>query len=552
MTLAALRQPFASMPGWLARLAQPAAPEPVDYPFAPSDVARLHALDAGERGADLDGQTWRDLLLERYGELLAPQASIFGRQLLYRRLRAGTPDAAVAAQRERVRRLLDDPERLDPLRRTLDGLRSAEAEVAGVLFDATTPAPPRPPRLVARAPLLAVLLLASVALALLVSPLGWLGVGVALYLLVGIQMRWRERAVEWHKSTHALQMLLRTCALLDGSGLPLADGFAGLRQPAGRLGRALARAPLATVVPGAGEYGDWFLAANVRHYFATLRLVEDDKPFLRRCFLLCAELEADVVLARHLRGRGDWCWAGRSGARTLVLEGGVHPLLADGAALSLAPAPDGKGVFLSGQNGVGKSTFLRMLGLNLVVARAFGFCYARRAELPALPVVASMQNGDSLLDGHSLYVAELARARELLVAAARGPTVCLVDEVFRGTNHEESVSAAAAVLDGLAQDALVVVSSHNLVLGPLLAHRLAPWRIVRADDGALRLEPGVLGRTNGVALLAQRGFDADVQRKAERVAGWLAGQRKSEAGADLLAPGGAAPRRHPHAGGDPC
>lgn len=44
-----------------------------------------------------------------------------------------------------------------------------------------------------------------------------------------------------------------------------------------------------------------------------------------------------------------------------------------------------------------------MLGLNLVVAHGFGFCYARRAQLPLLPVYASMHNEDSLADGQSLY-----------------------------------------------------------------------------------------------------------------------------------------------------
>jgi hypothetical protein len=71
------------------------------------------------------------------------------------------------------------------------------------------------------------------------------------------------------------------------------------------------------------------------------------------------------------------------------------------------------------------------------------------------------------------------------------------------------------------------VSSHNLVLGSLLAHALAPWRIVRGGDGALVLEPGVLGRTNGVALLAEHGFDEAVQRRAEEVAAWLAQQRQN-------------------------
>jgi DNA mismatch repair ATPase MutS len=177
-----------------------------------------------------------------------------------------------------------------------------------------------------------------------------------------------------------------------------------------------------------------------------------------------------------------------------------------------------------------------MLGLNLAAARAFGFCYARRASLPAIAVVASMQNEDSLLGGQSLYIAELARARTLLAAAhGQQPVVCLIDEIFRGTNHEESVSAAAAVLDELAQHALVVVSSHNLVLGPLLAHRLEPWRVERGAMGALRMERGILGRTNGIALLASHGFGAALQDKAARVAGWLAGQRHADGGADLLA-----------------
>jgi hypothetical protein len=507
---------------------------PYDYPFAPSDIARLHAGMPHEHGEDLDDHTWRDLLLERYTGELAPQVSIFGRQELYRRLRTGSSAGELDAGRARIERLLAEPGQIDALRSKLEALRDAEAEVAGLLFDDAAPPAPGQPALVARAPLLTLLLAASIAAALLLSPLGWIGVGVAMYLLVSIQMRWRERAVEWGRSVQALQMLLRTCSVLDGSGLPLAEEFAGLRQPAGRLNRALSRAALGSAVPGANEYGDWFVASNIRHYFRTLALATRERAFLRGCYRLCAALEADVALARHLQGRGHWCWAGRSSSRALVLEAGVHPLLEDTDALSIAL--DGKGAFLSGQNGVGKSTFLRMLGLNLAAARAFGFCYAVRASLPPLPVAASMQNEDSLLGGQSLYVAELGRARALLAASAGRPMVCLVDEIFRGTNHEESVSSAAAVLDELGRDALVIVSSHNLVLGPLLAHRLESWRIVHAEAGRLRMEPGVLGRTNGVALLAERGFDAAVQKKAERVAGWLARQRRSEVGADLLAP----------------
>jgi hypothetical protein len=515
----------------LAVLLMPADPEAHDYPFAPSDVARLQRLTPHDETDRLDDPTWRDLLLERYGERLAAETSIFGRQMLYRRLRNGSDDAEAGLRRTRIETLLADPARLASLHHGLRALRAADIEVAGLLFDPAVTTPVAPGWLHAWY-LIPLLLAASVAAALLLSPLAWIGSAIAMVLLVAPQMRYRERMEEWDRQGGALQMMLRVCSLLDGSAHPLADDFAGRGKRAGWISRRLKPSPLVDQAPLVKDYLHWFMLANVRHYFRSARLAFEQRAFLCECYELCADLEADVALARHLLATPLWCWAGRSAARSLVLEDGVHPLVDGASALSIAL--DGKGAFLSGQNGVGKSTFLRTLGLNLAAARAFGFCYARRAGLPAVPVVVSMHNEDSLLGGRSLYIAELARARELLAAAGARPVVCLIDEVFRGTNHEEAVAAAAAVLDELAQRALVVASSHNLVLGPLLAHRLVPWRVGPGADGVLRLEPGVLGRTNGIALLAEQGFGPAVQDKATQVAAWLARQRGGEVAADLL------------------
>src|SRR5471032_1750263 len=93
-------------------------------------------------------------------------------------------------------------------------------------------------------------------------------------------------------------------------------------------------------------------------------------------------------------------------------------------------------------------------------------------------------------------------------------------EIFRGTNHLESISAAAAVLHTLSQQGTVMVSSHNLVLASLLEERLTPWCVSRVGDG-LQVAPGVLRETNGIALLAARGFDAAISAKAKRVFDWL-------------------------------
>jgi hypothetical protein len=492
--------------------------EPPDYPFVPSDMAQLQRVAPGEDRPPLDDQTWNDLLLERYLARLSEGVSIFGRQELYRRVRAGLDDEGRAALRLRVLELMKNPERLATLLRALRPLRQADAEVAALLFEEVCPPVPG---WAGRTWPLPLGLLASIA-AVAFSPLAWLGVAVTVYLLISVQMRYYERVQAWNRCANALQMLLRVHSVLADDPSLAPRGFTlGAGAKAGRINRLLSRSALARGVPGAQEYADWFLLSSVNHYFKSVKAVFAEREFLRGCLLRAAELEADAALARHLLDAPQWCWAEREPARSLRIEHAVHPLVPAPAPLSIALQQ--KGAFISGQNGVGKSTFARTLGLNLVAARAFGFCYAASARVPMLPVYASMQNEDSLSGGESLYMAELRRARELLDSAAGTQAgIYLIDEIFRGTNHLESVSASAAVLDTLADHGLVVVSSHNLELASLLAHRLDAHCLVRGDGGAgLVLRPGVLAETNGLALLSRHGFAPQVQQKAARVARWL-------------------------------
>ena len=473
--------------------------EPPEHFFTTVEIGRLQSITHDPRRA-LDEQTWRDLLLETYEERLAQGSSIFGRQLLHRRLRDGLDDADCAALGERLRALSDDPARLDALTAALRPLRHAGAEVAGLLFEDTPP--PRP----AWAPFTWVLpLMLLVSLGLLVTqPLGWLATIAALAPLMALQVRYHRRLEMWKNTLDSLNALLA------------ASGKLAPQPETARLHKRLAGSLVLRAIPLAEPYLNWFAAYNVGRYWKTIGIVDEARAFLRTLYMEAATVEADVALARHLRDREGWCWAERGAPRELMLEEGIHPLMDKPSALSVTL--EGRGAFISGQNASGKSTFLRMVGLNLVAARAFGFCYAKRARLPAVPVRASMQNEDSLLGGESLYMSELRRARELLDSEPAG--VCLIDEVFRGTNHLESVSAAGAVLERLARRDLVLVSSHNLVLARILADGFDPLRI-DTGSGAPMLVPGVLREPNGIALLATQGFGPEIEGRAADVARWL-------------------------------
>ena len=473
-----------------------------DYPFAASDVAQLHRLCSDPGVATIDEATWRDMLVGPYLAELSKETSIFGQHVLYQRLRAGS----VVLQSERIKNLIDSPAQVQALQQACKPLRRAEKEIATMLFGATLPTAPPWVRWAWLLPLALIVSLAAVAL----SPMAWVPAFATLYMLMATQMRYADRVEQWEASMKALQMLLRVVSQQGGSDV----------AAAGKLNRKLTRAPAQLLMPGLRAYLDWFAIANVKHYFMTVTQVRRNLPALRGWFDRIANLEADLALARHLLRTPSFCWAGNSGSAAIALEATVHPLLPQAQPLTLTL--EGKGAFISGQNGVGKSTLLRTLGLNLIAARAFGFCYAKSASVPALPVYASMQSEDSLLGGESLYMAELRRAKELLTAAdGPHPGVYIIDEIFRGTNHLESVSAAASVLDKLAAKGVVVVSSHNLILASLLAHRLDPLCVAKAQDGTLVLASGVLAHTNGIALLSQRGFGEEVETNAGKVFDWL-------------------------------
>lgn len=476
--------------------------EPADFPFVPSDVAQMHRLCSDSAGASIDDATWKDLLLAEYCAQLSQETSIFGQHALYQRLRAGRG----ADHRSSIEELMRDQEKLEQLHLACKPLRHADTEIATLLYEDAAPPVPWWPRFTW---MLAVILIASIA-AVMWSPVAWIGTGLVLYVLMAGQMRYHERVEKWQRSMASLQMLLRVEWALRGPHAALA----------GKISQGLSRPVEDRIVPGMAGYKDWFALANVKHYYKGVGLVRDNLETLRACFTRVANLEADIALARHLLRVPAFCWAARAGADSIALHDTVHPLLPAAQPLSLNLK--GKGAFISGQNRIGKSTLLRTVGINLVAARAFGFCYAHSATVPDLPVYSSMQSEDSMFGGESLYMAELRRAQELL-AAADGPHagICIIDEIFRGTNHLESVSAAASVLDVLAAKGLVIVSSHNLVLASLLAHRLEPLCVAPGADGALSLSGGVLAHTNGIALLAQRGFGPQVEQGAGKVFDWL-------------------------------
>src|SRR5256885_13863960 len=131
--------------------------------------------------------------------------------------------------------------------------------------------------------------------------------------------------------------------------------------------------------------------------------------------------------------------------------------------------PAGTMLLVTGSNMSGKSTLLRAIGLNVVLAHAGGPVCAAGLTMPLVELRTSIRLADSLERGVSLFMAELERLKEIVDAARadgrRHPLLYLLDEILHGTNTAERLIAARAVLGHLVRaGAIGAVTTHDLNL----------------------------------------------------------------------------------------
>jgi len=167
-----------------------------------------------------------------------------------------------------------------------------------------------------------------------------------------------------------------------------------------------------------------------------------------------------------------WAWPVLdAGATRIEARAMGHPLLADAVRVTndVTIGPPGRFLLITGSNMSGKSTLLRAIGLNVLLAQAGAPVCATSLRLPRLSLRTSMRVSDSLELGLSLFMASLVRLAEV-VDAARVATpdlrVCyLLDEVLQGTNSAERQVAVRSVMHHLiASHAIGVVTTHDLEL----------------------------------------------------------------------------------------
>ena len=198
-----------------------------------------------------------------------------------------------------------------------------------------------------------------------------------------------------------------------------------------------------------------------------------------------------------------------------------HPLIPEARCVRNDVALGGatRVLMVSGSNMSGKSTLLRAVGTNAVLAQAGAPVRAARLRLSHLALGATLRIRDSLQEGTSRFYAELVRLRDIVrIAGGPIPLLFLLDEILHGTNSHDRRLGAAAVVRGLVQrGAIGLVTTHDLALSEVVddpeVHAVNVHFEDRLDDGKMvfdyRMRPGVVRTSNALALMQTLGLWSD-------------------------------------------
>ena len=270
------------------------------------------------------------------------------------------------------------------------------------------------------------------------------------------------------------------------------------------------------------EYLNIYFLWDIAGFYSALDKIRQHLKKLRNLYEIIGYLDAMISVASFRQQYQEFCRPSFSkNPNRYFVENIFNPLLEKPVANSFDFSA--KHNIITGSNMAGKTTFLKTMGVNAILAQTIHTCMAAKYEAPLIKVVSSISRSDDLLTGKSYYLAEVESILRIL-KASKSETVhlFLVDEIFRGTNSVERFAASVEVLEYLANDKdYILVATHDLQLSEILNHEYHNFHFREkvCEKGLsfdYKLHPGPSTTRKAIALLEYVGYPKSIVENASR------------------------------------
>lgn len=499
------------------------------------DADELHDIGAycrarsGAQPCAVDEITWNDLDMDAVFEALDRAASGVGEEALYDMLHRTDASEEALARRRRIREAMsaDNAPHRTSARAALARLGRGRFHGAHrFLFE---PQLRRPAHgwaypVLGVAPLLCLTLGIAVHPGFLLAMLAALTVNIVVYYRSSKSFM-REIAAVRHIAA-VIETARRLCACLPPE---LSDIAGALRDQTEEL-RPVRRWSALFAMQRVNDFD--FLTDYLRFFFqldmiCLCRLTDcfvRKNGTLRALYAQVGEIDACMAAASFAASRETVCTPEFAADMRVTARGLTHPLIEHAVGNDLSWE---RPILITGSNASGKSTFIKAMAVNAILAQTLGLCTAASMRMPRARVMTSMALRDNVRGGESYFVVEVRSLRRILDAAVSGePLLCMIDEILRGTNTAERIAASRALLTALDRpNCLCMAATHDQELTRLLErYRQMHFREELTQGGMTfpyRLMEGPSTTRNALALMRQMGFPEELVARAEADAGRL-------------------------------
>jgi DNA mismatch repair ATPase MutS len=212
----------------------------------------------------------------------------------------------------------------------------------------------------------------------------------------------------------------------------------------------------------------------------------------------------------------------------LTIKEGRHPLILeqDVTANSISLTPDKRTWVITGPNAAGKSTFLRMVGVNVLLAQTGAAVAAAQMTWSPVRLITDVRIRDDLAKNESYFLSEVRRLRRLVLNGEKDtPILGLIDEPFRGTNSQERTAAGLALLEHLtASPNLFLIATHEELLARVAAEITSAanyhFQEHLHENGITfdyQLRPGAATTKTALRILEREGYPNSLLERARRL-----------------------------------
>ena len=254
--------------------------------------------------------------------------------------------------------------------------------------------------------------------------------------------------------------------------------------------------------------------------FGTLKRIDTKRKEIENVFLFVGEIDAIISIASLRKGLENYCTPKIIDERKeLSAQEVYHPLIENCVTNSLNV--NGRSVLLTGSNMSGKTSFIRTIAINVITGLTINTCFATHFSMPQMRVFSAIRISDDLMNNRSYYFEEVMTIKDMIdKSVAENINLFLLDEIFKGTNTVERISAGKAVLSSLnGENNIVFVSTHDIELADLLKNEYDLYHFSEMVDHKTvafdyKLKEGKLKNRNAIRILQINDYPESIINEA--------------------------------------